>query len=70
MVGRAYAHTMLAAMRQETIVLFNHVSQQSALADVDNDKSLNDIAQMIDEQRYATARVYLETLLERLPISE
>mgnify|MGYP007058850533 CR=1 FL=1 len=43
MVGQAYAHTLLAAMRQETIVLFNKVSNLSRLAGIDNQDTLLDI---------------------------
>lgn len=68
MVGQAYAHTLLAAMKQETLLLFNAVSHQSKKAGIDHQEKLIEISQMIDDKRYATARVYLETLQERLPL--
>ncbi|MEM7336215.1 MAG: hypothetical protein AAF490_29310 [Chloroflexota bacterium] len=67
MYGRATATALLAEMKNDTTQLFRLVEQQSQNAGVDHTNELSDIATMIEERRYATARVYLETMQERLP---
>ncbi len=67
MYGRATATALLTAMKNDTNTLYRLVEQQSRAAGIDNTDELTDIAEMIEDRRYATARVYLETMQERLP---
>ena len=67
MYGQATATALLAELKNETTQLFKIVEMQSEQAGIDNAKELLNISSMIEDKRYATARVYLETIRERLP---
>lgn len=67
MIAQPTVFSLLIALQRETTQLFYKVIQQSQLAGIENNDELTEIGEMINDMRYATARVYLETIQERLP---